>query len=153
WVALRGGAGQGVDLISGFTAEEARVFTAQLPAEAIDPERLARDLRLPPSVLTEYRSGYPGITDAELFALLMGDQLFRLPSLWCAEAHAAAGGRGFLYEFTWPTPRFGACHGADIPFVFGTPKAPATQDFLGGTWPEEFEDLSSVMRKAWALFA
>ena len=40
------------------------------------------------------------------------------------EAQTAAGGRAYVYELAWPAPGmggvFGACHGLDVPLVFGT---------------------------------
>ncbi|MGP4017170.1 carboxylesterase/lipase family protein [Saccharopolyspora sp. 5N708] len=157
WVALRGGAGRGVDLISGFNTDEARLFTVDLPAEASDPAAMAQGLRLAASVVDEYRAGYPGISDADLYSLLLSDQLFRMPSLWCAEGHASAGGRSYLYEFAWPTPArdgaLGACHGLDVPFTFGIAGGELAQPMFGGEAPPEFEELSGEIRKAWTSFA
>ena len=55
--------------------------------------------------------------------MVRSDWLFRMPSLHLAEAQAAAGGRAYFYELTWPAPGmgggFGACHGLDVPLVFG----------------------------------
>jgi para-nitrobenzyl esterase len=157
WDALRGGAGRGVDLISGFMADEARLFTVDLPVEVQDPAAMAHGLRLAPSVVAEYRAGYPGISDGDLYALMLSDQLFRMPSLWCAEGHALGGGRSYLFEFTWPSPArggaLGACHGLDVPFTFGVPESEIAQPLFGGEAPPEFEDLSAELRGAWVSFA
>ncbi len=157
WVALRGGAGRGVDLISGYLTDEGRLFTVDLPAEAQDPAELAQGLRLAPSMVDEYRTGFPGIGDADLYTLMVSDQVFRMPSLWCAEGHAAGGGRSYLYEFAWPSPArggaLGACHGLDVPFTFGVAESELTQPMFGGAPPPEFEALSGELRKAWVSFA
>ncbi len=157
WVALRAGAGRDVDLISGYTADEARMFTVDLPAEVKDPVLMAQRLRLDPSVVGRYRAGYPGIEDAELFSLMLSDQLFRMPSLWNAEAHAAAGGRSYAYEFAWSSPvrggALGAHHGLDVPFTFGIVEDGLGKSMFGGEIPPDFEQLSGELRKAWVSFA
>ncbi|KAA5838355.1 carboxylesterase/lipase family protein [Saccharopolyspora hirsuta] len=157
WVQLRAGGGRGIELISGYNTDEARMFTADMPAAAKDPALLARGLRLAPSVLDEYRAGYPGITDADLFSLMLSDQLFRMPSLWCAEGHARAGARSYLYEFAWPSPArdgaFGACHSLDVPFTFGVDRSDVTAPVFPDETPEDFEVLSAELRASWISFA
>ncbi|MDA3627006.1 carboxylesterase family protein [Saccharopolyspora oryzae] len=157
WVALRGGAGRDVELISGYNTDEARMFTVDFPAELSDPAVLAHGLRLAPSVLDEYRAAYRGITDVDLHSLVLSDQLFRMPSLWCAEGHALAGGRSYLYEFAWPSPArggaFGACHGLDVPFTFGVDRSDVTAQVFPDETPEDFEVLSAELRESWVSFA
>lgn len=123
WAALRSGMGRGVDLISGLNHHDCRLWTVDLPAEVLDPVALVQDLRLAASVVDEYRAGHPGIADADLYPVMLSDQLFRRPSLWCVEGHAAGAGRSYTYKFTRPGPvrdgAFGACHGLDAPFTFG----------------------------------
>ncbi|MGW1678088.1 carboxylesterase/lipase family protein [Saccharopolyspora sp. NPDC002376] len=156
WAMLRGGSGQGVDLICGYNADEATMFTADLPAAVKDPALLARGLRLDPSAVEQYRAGYPGTDDAALYTLMLSDNLFRIPALWSAEAHAQAGGRSYLYEFAWPSPLnggvFGACHGLDLPFTFGVAGDPLRR-MLGEEMPADFEVLSAELRESWISFA
>ncbi|RKT87731.1 para-nitrobenzyl esterase [Saccharopolyspora antimicrobica] len=157
WAMLRRGSGRGVELICGYNTHEARMFTVDMPAAAKDPAQLARGLRLDPSVVEQYRAGYPGEPDAELYALMLSDQLFRMPGLWSAEAHAQAGGRSYLYEFAWPAPGrdgvFGACHGLDIPFTFGVSGDLLGTTLLGEEPPADFETLSAELRGSWISFA
>jgi para-nitrobenzyl esterase len=58
-----------------------------------------------------------------------------------------------MYRFDWASPLFGgllgACHGLDIPFVFGTHRSPASL-LTGADAPD---DLSAQMRSAWIAFA
>jgi para-nitrobenzyl esterase len=69
-----------------------------------------------------------------------------------------AGGRAFLYHFSKVRPgtfgeRFGAFHGAEVPFVFGTFKP---RDLPGlGTLDVDARDraLSEEMASAWVRFA
>ncbi|HEX7302600.1 carboxylesterase family protein, partial [Lentzea sp.] len=77
----------------------------------------------------------------------------RMPSLHLAQAQVAGGGRAFLYEVTWAPPGpFGACHGIDVPLVFGNPGLGQSSVVLGeittGT-----HDLAAQMRTAWSSFA
>ena len=49
-----------------------------------------------------------------LFELVNSDWLFRMPTLHLAQAHAAAGGKTFLYQVNFEATEagFGACHGS-----------------------------------------
>ncbi|WP_246154066.1 carboxylesterase/lipase family protein [Saccharopolyspora hirsuta] len=157
WEMLRRGSGREVDLICGYNTDEARMFTADMPAAAKDPALLARGLRLDPSAVDQYRAGYPAADDAELYAVMLSDQLFRMPSLWSTEAHARAGGRSYLYEFAWPSPArdgaLGACHGLDVPFTFGVFDDVFGKMMLGDPPPADFEVLSAELRASWISFA
>ncbi|MFE3177863.1 carboxylesterase/lipase family protein [Amycolatopsis sp. NPDC059090] len=155
WQALRAGASRDIDLIAGFTRDEFAAFAEIQNLLDADPRRIARDVRLPESAVDEYRAGNPGITDGELVVRMMSDSLFRMSSLWCAEAHAEAGGRTFLYEVTWDDTPFGACHAIDIPLVFGNLDQ-RTTSFLFGGHPVDadgFLRLSEEVRKSWTAFA
>ncbi|MFC7340085.1 carboxylesterase/lipase family protein [Saccharopolyspora griseoalba] len=156
WVALRNGAAPAVDLITGYNRDEGSLFTADLPDDARDPDQLAAGLRIPPEMVAEYRAAHPGIGDRELHTLLLGDQLFRIPAVWTAEAHAAAGARSYLYQFSWESPQrggaLGACHGLDVPFTFGVADDPLARQLLGED-SADFEELSGALREAWVSFA
>lgn len=47
--------------------------------------------------------------------------IFRLPAIAQAERHASAGGRAFMYRWTFPSglPRLKACHAVELAYVFG----------------------------------
>lgn len=47
--------------------------------------------------------------------------LFRLPAIAQAENHVRAGGRAFMYRWTFPSsiPRLRACHAVELAYVFG----------------------------------
>ena len=61
----------------------------------------------------------------------------------------------YLYLFTYASPArggsLGSCHALEMPFVFGTTKAP-TQDRFAGTGPD-VDRLSENMMDAWLSFA
>ncbi len=81
------------------------------------------------------------------------DWLFRMPSLHLAEAHT---GRTHLYELTWPAPGMGgvlgACHGLDVPLVFGNLTSGQPAMLLGDDLTEA-EIVSAQMRGSWTKFA
>lgn len=157
WRALRDGAGRRKDLIIGFTRDEFRLYAAQRDLSAVDPEATARALSLGPDVVTAYRRTNPGLSDADLYLLLMSDARYRMNAIHCARAHAAAGGATYLYEFAWPSPALGgvlgACHGLDLPFVFGTTEAPLAALMLGDAAREEVAALAREIQTAWLSFA
>ena len=85
--------------------------------------RLCRLFAPGPDGARRYRDAFPSAGPEALYELVHSDWLFRMPSLHLADAQAAAGGRVHVYELTWPAPGmggiFGACHGLDVPLVFG----------------------------------
>ncbi|WP_338933448.1 hypothetical protein WEB32_32215 [Streptomyces netropsis] len=86
------------------------------------------------------------------------DVLFRMPSLYLAEAHTAAGGRTHPYELRRPSPgpggALGARHAVDVPLLFGTFDSPAGRLLLGEGEPStEALRLAEEIRGSWAAFA
>ena len=104
-----------------------------------------------------YREAYPDAGPEELYELVHSDWLFRMPSLLLAEAQTSGGGRAHAYELTWPAPgmggAFGACHGLDVPLVFGNLDRGQPATLIGDPPPPEAEALSAAMRAAWTSFA
>jgi para-nitrobenzyl esterase len=104
-----------------------------------------------------YRDAFPAAGPDELYELVHSDWLFRMPSLHLAEAQTAARGRAHVYELTWPAPgmggALGACHGLDVPLVFGNLDRGQPAMLIGETPSPEAEALSTQMRTAWASFA
>ena len=80
-----------------------------------------------------------------------------MPSLHLAQAHHDAGGRAYVYELTWPAPGMGgilgACHGLDVPLIFGNLDRGQPAALIGDGPPPEAEALSAQMRAAWTRFA
>jgi para-nitrobenzyl esterase len=84
--------------------------------------------------------------------------MFRMPSLHLAEAQVAGGGRAYVYELTWSVSGdgdlgLGACHGLDLPLLFGTSATATGALLLGSTPPPEAEALGSRLRADWTAFA
>jgi para-nitrobenzyl esterase len=101
-----------------------------------------------------YRTAYPDADPETLFELVNSDWLFRMPSLHLAQAHAAAGGRTFLYELSYPASAgdLGACHALDVPLVFGVYTGIGRMLF-GPEPPASAVRLGNLMRAHWAAFA
>ncbi|MFD5631879.1 carboxylesterase/lipase family protein [Streptomyces sp. NPDC127072] len=162
WQALTAGAARDVELIVGHNRDEFRLFLAlggQLGK--VTEEEAAVALRtFGPGTDGEgaYRTAYPDASPGELYERIHTDWLFSMPSLHLAEAQVAGGGRAHVYELTWPAPGnggvLGACHGLDIPLLFGTFDADLGLLLFAGAEPSpEAEALSSRFRTAWTAFA
>ncbi len=171
---IRDGAGAGVDVMIGTNTEEFRLFLVPpipiitLPVigdvlniaiiNLITDRSLAERLKaygLPvEETLATYRAGHPNATTAgELFAAIQTDWFYRIPAIRLAEAHAKSPSATYMYEFAWRSPqyngRLGACHAAEIPFVFDT-LGIETEPLLGPNPPQLVAD---AMHGAWVAFA
>ncbi|MBK9090050.1 MAG: carboxylesterase family protein [Holophagales bacterium] len=103
---------------------------------------------LAPLVLARYpASAYA--TPRKAYVAVTTDARFVCPSRRFARAAAKGGSPVFRYFFSYPANRlFGAVHGIEIPFVFGT------FDAIPGYTPGAAERaLSESMNAAWAHFA
>ena len=155
---MAAGAGRSIDLITGHNRDEFRLFTELSGRRGqITEAEASHVLRsLAPAAAdgeAACREAYPDVDAETLFELVQSDWLFRMPTLHFAQAHAAAGGRTFLYEVSYPAlAGQGACHALDMPLVFGVylglgrmlfgPKPPASAIRLG-----------DLMRRQWTAFA
>src|SRR5829696_4541207 len=161
WQALAQGAGRDIDLLVGHTRHEQRLFTAldgRLGEVTEEEAATALDVLAPgPDGAGRYRDGFPAAGPEELHELVNSDWLFRMPTLHLAEGQAAAGGRVHMYELTWPAPGMGgilgACHGLDVPLVFGNLDRGLPAMLIGEHPNAEAALLSSRMLAAWTSFA
>ena len=161
WQALADGAGRDIELLAGHTRDEQRLFTALdgLLGEVTEEQAdTALDILAPdPDGARCYREGFPGAGPDELYELVNSDWSFRMPTLHLAEVQAEAGGRAHVYELTWPAPGMGgilgACHGLDVPLVFGNLDRGQPSLLIGESPNHEAEALSARMRASWTAFA
>ncbi|WSG37391.1 carboxylesterase family protein [Dactylosporangium sp. NBC_01737] len=161
WQALAAGAARGVDLLAGHVRDEHRLFSlidgvlGQVTAEQADAA--LRALAPGPDGAGRYRAAFPDASSEQLYETVNADWLFRMPTLHLAAAHAAAGGRTHLFEVTWAAPgmagALGACHGLDVPLVFGNLSSGRPGMLIGDPPPAEAEALSARIRAAWTAFA
>ncbi|WP_433381694.1 carboxylesterase/lipase family protein [Actinoplanes sp. CA-142083] len=158
WQALRAGAAREVALLAGHTRDEQRLFTAFGDPATPEEAATALDLLAPaPDGARRYRVAYPDAAPDRLHELVHSDWLFRMPSVHLADAQLAGGGRAHFYELTWPAPGmggiFGACHGLDVPLVFGNLTAGQPALLIGDDPGSDALELSAWMRAAWTAFA
>jgi para-nitrobenzyl esterase len=157
WQAIASGAAHGIDLIAGHNRDEYRLFTALAELRGkITDAMAARALRAlaGPDGEAAYRQAYPGAGAEALFELVHSDWLFRMPTLHLAQAHAAGGGRTFLYEVSYPASEgdLGACHAVELPLVFGV-WAGLGQLLFGPEPPASAVALGDELRARWTAFA
>jgi carboxylesterase type B len=152
------GAGADVDLMTGATAEESTFFlvpggaidqiTHQILAGVIGAYGLSVQ-----AALAAYGAMRPSAGPGELLAAVQSDWYFRVPVMRLADAHVTSPARTYMYEFAWRSPlyggRLGACHGADIGFVFDT-LGQGSEALAGGEPPQQ---LARAMHAAWIGFA
>ncbi len=161
WQALADGAARDVDLLVGHTRDEHRLFSLiDGVLGRVTAEQTGTALRMlapDPDGAHRYREAFPTATDEELYDLVNGDWLFRMPSLRLAEAQLAGGGRAHVFELTWPAPGLdgvlGACHGLDVPLVFGNLTGGGPAMLIGDPPSPAARELSAQMRRAWTAFA
>jgi para-nitrobenzyl esterase len=153
--AVRSGAAAGVRVLVGTNRHETTLF----PMGEVDEARLERiAARLfpdPAKALAAYRAEWPGATSDELLVAITTDQVFRIPAVRLAEAHAESGGATYKYLFTWESRALGgrlkATHALEIPFAFNTLDRAGVDAFLGpGPTPDA---LAAAMHDAWIAFA
>jgi para-nitrobenzyl esterase len=161
WQALADGAGRDIDLLVGHTRDEQRLFTVLsglLGQVTEEQAQTALDFLAPgPDGASLYREGFPAASPDELYETVQSDWLFRMPTLHLAQTQIAGGGRVHVFELTWPAPGmhgvFGACHGLDVPLVFGNLGQGQPAMLIGETPTPEAESLSAHMRASWTAFA
>ena len=154
--ALAAGAGAGVDVLIGTTAQEANAWFAPTPLRLL-PRWAARWLlgRVAPharDLFAAYADPEPRQRGGEVLARVLTDAAFRAPSRRFAEAHQ---GRTHVYEFDWASPaaggRLGAAHGVDLPFVFDT--LSTTTSPRGRTVTAPPQDLADHVHTLWGSYA
>lgn len=151
WLGLTGE----VDLLVGHTAHEQRLLSVLSGLRGrVTAEQAAESARVFAPDPQAYLDAYPD--PEQLYEVVRSDWLFRMPSVTLADAQLAAGGRAHLYELTWPAPGmggvFGACHGLDVPLVFGNLTQGQPAVLIGEVTPVA-EAVSAQMREAWTAFA
>jgi len=159
WRALVSGAAREVELLTGHTKNEYRLFLAmqgRLGAITEDEATQVLDWFAPaPDGPAGYRKAYPHADANALFEVAFSDWLFRMPTLHLAQAHAMSGGSTYLYELTAQAPNgpYGSCHALDLPLLFGEYTMAISALLVGPNPPADFVTVGEVMRREWLSFA
>ncbi|MBT2404244.1 MULTISPECIES: carboxylesterase/lipase family protein [unclassified Streptomyces] len=162
--ALLHGAATGIDVMIGWTREEANFGFALDEAYAAAgrdqvTDRIADTFgaEAAPEVYRAYERTRPGARPADVLVDLITDELFRVPAVQLAEARAELGRPVWAYQFDLPTPayegRLGAAHCLELPFVFANFDRWSHAPFLAGLAPAVRDGLAHAMHRAWIAFA
>lgn len=145
----------GIDLLLGCTAHEARGFLAFDDALwTRNQAALAATLHGESARRYErYRRASPQAAPIESYCDLLGDEHGVMASLRLAERRAA-----HVYWFTWGSQvaangRLGACHTIEIPFVLGNLDAWRDAPMLAGAERDELQRLVDRVQEHWIAFA
>ncbi|OXM87049.1 carboxylesterase/lipase family protein [Paenibacillus rigui] len=154
-MAAKGAGEAGIDLIIGTNREEASALFGSI--KALDPALVNEHflaLTGKEDAIEQYRWRRPGHTHIDLLTDLVTEYTIRFPSLRLAEAAQKSGSRTWVYQFDWAPQGspFKACHGIEVPFVFGNFEACREAPILQGANPEVVADLSAAIRRAWLGF-
>ena len=168
--AVRSGATADTPLLIGATLDEWRLFRLVDPGpttlgeaqlERLFAQALSGFAAAPdgPAAVRAFReaitTGDDELSAGEVWSAFQTARMMHFPAARLAEAQAAGGGAAHNYLFTWRPPALrralGACHGLDIPFVFGAIRHPLILPLvgLGGA----VSALSRSMQSAWVTFA
>jgi len=159
WRALLAGAASDVELLTGHNRDEYRLFLAMGGQLGRVTEEEAAEVLTAfapaPDGSAGYRKAFPDADPSALYELIFSDWLFRMPTLHLAQAHAASGGRTYLYELRAQAPAgpYGACHALDVPLVFGAMTEGMGAMLTGGSPPADFVALGELMEREWLSFA
>lgn len=166
--AVAAGRGAQVPLLIGTTRDEWKLFMlGDLEGRRLDEDGLHRRLvrtlpaggdALTDRALTAYEGALAGrshATPSDVWVALQTDRIFSHPAHALAGAHSRHVRSTHVYRFDWSPPfaggLVGACHGLDIPFVFGTYREPLLRPLVG--FGREPGRLSRRMMRAWSAFA
>ncbi|MCL5047432.1 MAG: carboxylesterase family protein [Firmicutes bacterium] len=170
---IASGAGSDIDILVGTNQDEFRLFALSVPgldtlslagvaklvgsyleAAGIAKERLNAD-EVVDFYASRAASGEASVSPRRLLEAIGTDWIFTVPVSRLAISHALTGGKAFRYRFDKASPfmngALGACHGIELPFVFGTTTHPIVSLFSGNS--QAVQTLSDKVQAAWISFA
>jgi carboxylesterase type B len=161
--AARSGSLEGIDLLMGITADEARAFYAfddDLWSLSVDElaERIEASRGEPAATkLRALAEHSPGAPAAAALSDLVSDEIFIQPSIDLAESNPNPKGSLRFFRVSWRSDavggRLGACHTIELPFVFNNFAAWTNAPMLGSSAPTELQRLGDSIQDAWLAFA
>ncbi|MCG3750897.1 carboxylesterase/lipase family protein [Amycolatopsis sp. Poz14] len=144
-----------VSLLIGTNANEANLYTANLDDTGLQAAA-ARRFPDPAAAIARARARHPGASPGDLAARLM-TEAYQASNRLLADAHSRAGNPTHVYEFAWPPPSpdhpLGACHCAELPFVFDHAALPSLygpSGLLGTARPDPA--LAARTHAAWVAY-
>ena len=161
--AIRAGEARDIEMLIGTTREEWKLFTAAMPKLRWMGRRelekrvtaLLRHHALDDEAVREALAVYRRKSPFDSLIALRSDEVFRIPAIRLAEAHAEHQPATYKYLFELPAPSMpkalGSCHALDLAFVFGTQRHPAMLPLFLGSRPAA--RLSRQMQDLWINFA
>jgi para-nitrobenzyl esterase len=160
--AIADGLSADVAVLVGSTRDEWNLFGVLDPRqssldEAAVTERLeaavAGEAKRLLQVYRSARAAGADLSPRDLFFAIESDRIFRMPAVRLAEAQSRHQPRTYQYLFTWESPagNLRACHGIDIPFVFGLVETEGAALFSGSS--PEAHALAERTMDAWLAFA
>ncbi len=97
-----------MELLTGHNRDEYRLFLAmggRLGNVTEDEAATTLATFAPaPDGAAAYKKAFPDADPSGMYELIFSDWLFRMPTLHLAQAHAASGGRTYLYELAAEAP-------------------------------------------------
>ena len=157
--AIARGSARGVPFLVGTNRDEWNLFLlADAKARALGEDGLLRRYArsLGPDAAEHahglYREALPRASPRARWGAYQTHRVFTAPAARLGELQAAHA-PSYAYLFTWSPPlvrrRVGACHGLEVPLVFGTFRHPLLRGFyLGGA-----SATAATLQRAWLAFA
>lgn len=150
--AIAAGSAAGVELVVGSNHDEMNLyFVPSGVVDLVSADQVRAMVGAAGAGMLDGVDAAPG----ETLVRVLNELVFHGPTRRLAEAHAASGGATYVYDFAWRSGAFdgrlGACHGVELPFVFGTLASAVGPTGLLGEDPPE--SLSESVRAAWVAFA
>lgn len=152
FIAATAAACEDIDVVIGTTSEEGRAYATAVPPSFDD---VRRDLdRLGDGEFERFRAKYPALSPALLAARFTTDNIFGQGTYKLALRLAESKRGCFSYIFDWSAPasRFGACHCIDLPFVFGRLDAWKDAPMLAGGDAGEMAGIARDIQDNWIGF-
>jgi para-nitrobenzyl esterase len=164
--AIARGASRGLSLLVGTNRDEWKLFMlGDLRSRALDDAALRRRFArvLGDAQAERGFAAYARAPEArephsprERWSAFQSDRVFHAPAARLLDLHAVHGREAYAYRFDWAPPllgtRLGACHGIELPFVFGAVLEPWLRPWVGGAAPGA-RKLAHRMQEAWIAFA
>ncbi len=165
--SIAAGLSKGKPVLIGTTLEENKLFTMMDPSlSSADFETVKTALggTFAPDEIEQLLETYTAAlqkrgddpTPLAMMTAINTDRMFRMPAIRLAEAQAGHCDDVYVYQFNWKTDAMGgvlgACHALEIPYVFGSHRAPGMAGFAGSGQPGA-DALSQAMQSRWVAFA